>query len=144
MTTQKGIGNGGSSQAKPSIPWRTLWVALAISLAGTAVLGSVLLLLQQNVWWLALGGLLSLFGAGVYLGWRSREPEPLYGTLLAVLYFGLVVVVLFGGELMEALPDPLPGLAIGDSTFFFVSPLLMLVASVAGSVVGGRRRRANS
>lgn len=106
-------------------------------MAVTAVLGGGLFLLQQNVWWLALGGLLSLFGGGVYLGWRSREPEPLYGSLLAVLYFGLVVGVLLGGELAEVLPDPLPGLAIGDSTFFFVSPLLMLAASVSGSVLGG-------
>lgn len=121
--------------------WRVIGVALAISMAGTAVLGGALFLFQQNVWWLAMGGLLSLFGGGVYLGWRSHEPEPLYGTLLAVLYFGLVVGILFGGELTEVLPDPLPGLAIGDSTFFFVSPLLMLVASVVGSVLGGRWRK---
>ncbi|MBI2171183.1 MAG: hypothetical protein HYU30_04070 [Chloroflexi bacterium] len=119
-------------------------MALALSVAGTAVLGGMLFLLQQNVWLIAMGGLAALFGAGVYLGWRSGEPEPLYSTVLAVLYFGLVVGILFGGELAEALPDPLPGLAIGDSTFFFVSPLLMLVASVAGSVAGGRWRNSGS
>jgi hypothetical protein len=108
---------------------------------GTAVVGGSLLLLGQNVWWLALGGLLSLFLAGAWLGRQAREPEPLYGALLAVLYFGLVAGILFGGELAEALPDPLPGLAIGDSTFFFVSPLLMLLASVVGSVVGGSLSR---
>ena len=115
-------------------------IALALGVAGTAVLGGALLLLLDNVWWLALGGLLSLFGAEVYLGWQSRESEPLYGALLAVFYYGLVVGGLFGGELAERLPDPLPGLSIGDSTFFFVSPLLMLVASVAGTVLGGRWR----
>ncbi len=131
------ITSSSSSRPRP----RTFLAALGLSMAGTAVLGGALFLFQQNVWWLAMGGLLSLFGGGVYLGWRSREPEPLYGTLLAILYFGLVVGILFGGELAEALPDPLPGLAIGDSTFFFVLPLLMLVASVAGSVLGGRWRR---
>lgn len=115
-----------------------LGVALVISAAGTAILGGALMFLLDNVWWLALGGLLSLLGAGVFLGRRCREAEPLYGVLLAIFYFGFVVVGLFGGELAERLPDPLPGLSIGDSTFFFVSPLLMLVAGVAGVVLGGR------
>jgi cation transporter-like permease len=35
-------------------------------------------------------------------------------------------------------PDPLPGLATGDSTFFFLWPLLILAAGVAGSILGGR------
>lgn len=116
---------------------RTVLTALVVSAAGTAVVGGTLFLLGQSVWWLALGGLLSLFAAGAWLGWQAKEPEPLYGALLAALYFGLVAGALFGGELAEVLPDPLPGLAIGDSTFFFVSPLLMLAASVGGSVAGG-------
>ncbi len=131
-------------QAGQTVPWRYIGIAFAISIASTTVLGGALFILQQNVWWLTVGGLLSLFGAGVYLGWQSREPEPLYGVLLALLYFGLVLGILFGGQLAEgsrlALPDPLPGLAIGDSTFFFVLPLLMLFTSVAGSVLGGRWR----
>ncbi|MEE9247623.1 MAG: hypothetical protein V3U79_02880 [Dehalococcoidia bacterium] len=117
---------------------RDLWLALVISVAGTALLGGILLALLDNVWWLALGGLVSLFGGGLYMGWQNREPEPLHGSLLAVIYFGLVVGFLFGMELAQKLPNPLPGLPRGDSTFFFVSPLLMLVASVAGSVLGGR------
>lgn len=124
-----------------SAPWRTLGVSLGTSVVGTVIMGGTLLILQENVWWLTLGGMVSLFGAGVHLGWRTRQPEPLYGVLLGILYFGLIVGVLFGGELAEALPDPLPGLAVGDSTFFFVSPLLALVASVAGSVLGGRLGR---
>ncbi|MFQ5860211.1 MAG: hypothetical protein ACE5IG_01515 [Dehalococcoidia bacterium] len=126
---------------KARVPWRTVWLALGLSIAGTALLGVIFFAIQQNVWWIALAGVVSLFGGGAYLGWRSGEAEPLYGTLLALLYFGLVVGILFGGELTEALPDPLPGLGIGDSTFFFVWPLLMLVASVAGSVLGGRWHR---
>lgn len=117
---------------------RHLAMGLAISVVGTAVLGGLLFLVQESVWLMSLGGLVSLAGGAAYLGWRAGEPEPLYGALLAVLYFGVVVGILFGGELAEALPDPLPGLAIGDSTFFFVTPLLMLAASVLGSVLGGR------
>ncbi len=132
------ITSSSSSTPRP----RTFLAALGISMAVTAVLGGMLFLLQQNVWLIALGGLVSLLAGGAYLGWKSREPEPLYGTLLAILYFGIVVGILFGGQLTEALPDPLPGLAIGDSTFFFVTPLFMLVASVVGSVLGGRWRSA--
>lgn len=127
-----------SEQAKQILRKRDIGMAAAASVAGTVMLGGLPFLLQQNVWWIATGALVSLLGAGAYLGRRSGEPEPLYGALLAVLYFGLVVGLLFGGELAEVLPDPLPGLAIGDSTFFFVTPLLMLAASVLGSVLGGR------
>lgn len=125
-------------EGKQTVGRRQVGTALAISVAGTAILGGMLFLLAQNVWLMALGGLVSLLAGGAYLGRKSGEPEPLYGTLLAVLYFGMAVGILFGGELAEALPDPLPGLAIGDSTFFFVTPLLMLAASVLGSVLGGR------
>ena len=131
--------NGGAT-----LPWRYIWIALAISIAGTAVLGGVLILILDDVWLLAVGGAASLIGGGVYLGRVAREPEPLYGTLLAAMYYLQVVVILFGGTLIEKLPDPLPGLERGDSTFFFVSPLLMLAAGVAGSVLGGRGRDARA
>lgn len=91
----------------------------------------------DNIWWVAAGGILSLFVGGVYLGWKSREPEPLYGTLLAAVYVAMAVVGIFVGTFLAVLPDPLPGLAIGDSTFFFISPLLMLASGVAGTSLGG-------
>ncbi len=119
-------------------PWTLVWTALAISVLGTALLGGILFAIDRNVWWIMLSGALSLIAGGGYMGFRSREAEPLYGSLLAILYFGLVVGILFGGSRVEELPEPLPGLGIGDSTFFFVSPLLMLSASVVGTVVGGR------
>lgn len=121
---------------------RVFLAALAMSVGGTAALGAVLFLLSESVWWFVLSSTLSLLSAGFYLGWKTREPKPpLYGALLAILYFGLAVAILFGGELAEKLPDPLPGLDIGDSTFFFVSPLLMLAAGFLGSILGGRAAR---
>ena len=113
-------------------------LALAASAACTVALGAPPLLLADNVWWLALASAPSLLAAGFLLGWRAREPEPLYGAVLGTLYFGIVTGVLFGAELAEALPDPLPGLATGDSTFFFVWPLLILVTSFVGSMIGGK------
>lgn len=122
-------------------PWREVGLALALSLMGTAALGGPGLFLLESVWWGALAGLVPLFGAGVYLGWRTGEPEPFNGALLALLYYGVMVAALFFGSAALALPEPLPGLAIGDSTFFFVWPLLQLAAAVAGSVAGGLRGR---
>jgi hypothetical protein len=105
---------------------------------GTAGLGGVLLFLLDNSWWLAAGGALSLFGGAFYLGRSVGDPEPLYGTLLAAAYVGVATVLILGGTLLALLPDPWPGLEVGDSTFFFVSPLLLLLAGALGSMVGGR------
>lgn len=129
----------GGAPGGTRVPWSGLGAALGLAVAGTAVLGgATFTALEQNVWWIGLAGALSTLGAGGYLGWRARDPEPLLGTLLAVLYVGVVIAVLFGGTVVEAFPEPLPGLGKGDSTFFFVWPLLVLAAGVAGCVVGGR------
>lgn len=122
-----------------SVPWQQVLVALGISLAGTVVLGGVLFLWQQNVWWIAVAGALSLFSGGFYISRASGVSEPLFGTLLAILYYAAVVGILFGGTLTEVLPEPLPGLGVGDSTFFFVWPLLQLAAAVSGNAAGGLR-----
>lgn len=119
-------------------PWREVLVALGISLLGTLLLGGPLLVLLDNVWWLALAGVASLAAGGLHLGWRTAEAEPLHGAVLAIAYFAFVVAVLFSGTLADWLPDPLPGLVIGDSTFFFVWPLLQLAAAVVGTVASGR------
>lgn len=124
-------------------PWRKLLAGLGLSLTGTTILGGLLFALQQNVWWIAAAGTLSLLGGGAYLGHASRESEPVYGTLLAILYFGLVAGILFGGTLVEWLPEPLPGLGVGDSTIFFVWPLLQLAAAVTGMAIGGQLARGN-
>ncbi|MEK7280946.1 MAG: hypothetical protein AAB037_01160, partial [Chloroflexota bacterium] len=118
--------------------------ALGISLVGTVILGALLFtVLSKNTWWLAVSSGISLVGAGAYLGFRSKETEPLYGTLLAILNFGVAAVFLFGGKLMEMamLEDPLPGMGKGDSTFFFVTPLFMIICGVIGSVIGGSMAR---
>ena len=118
---------------------RTLLIAVATSFAATGALGAPLYyLVAHNMWWVAVASVPALAAAGFYLGWEVREPEPLYGTILSLVYFGIVSVILFVGTWFGKVPDPMPGLATGDSTFFFVWPLLMLAAGVAGSVIGGR------
>jgi hypothetical protein len=120
-------------------PRRTLLAAFAVSAAGTAVLGGPLyFLVAHNMWWIAVSSVPALVAAGFFLGWRAGEPEPLDGSILSAAYFGVVAIVLFGGVWVGTFPDPMPGLATGDSTFFFVWPLMILAAGVAGSISGGR------
>ncbi|MDP6070844.1 MAG: hypothetical protein QGG34_04655 [SAR202 cluster bacterium] len=130
--SQKQIANNGGA------PIRQILIALLLSIVGTAVIGGVLLLLLDNIWWIAGGSAVSLFGAAMYLGRAMAMPEPLYGTLLAALYVSIAITIILVGTLLAVLPDPFPGLEIGDSTFFFVSPLILLVSGVAGSAIGGK------
>lgn len=118
---------------------RTLLLALATSAAGTGVIGGSLYFgVAHNMWWIAVASVPALVVAGFFLGWEVGEPEPLYGSILSLIYFGVVAVVLFVGTWVGKIPDPMPGLATGDSTFFFVWPLVILAAGVTGTVIGGR------
>lgn len=125
------------SQINRDITWDAVWIGYLVAMLGTLMLGGGLFWLYQNVWWLAFTGLGMLFVGGWVAGWRARTAEPLNGAFIAVLYFSATVVALFGGELTGWLPDPLPGLPRGDSTFFFIWPLGQLVASTLGAVLGG-------
>lgn len=123
------------------IHWPSVRLGLGVAAAGTLTLGTGLLLWSGSMWWLAAAGLASLFLGGALAGRRSGTAEPLNGAVVGGLYFAGVAAVLFGGEVATILPDPLPGLPRGDSTFFFVWPLGQLGASTLGSVVGGRLAR---
>ncbi len=131
------------SQAAPAakprdIDWGSIWRGYAISLAGTLALGLPLFLLERSVWWVAAAGVLSLFGGGFAAARRARTPEPLTGAFVGVVYFATFAAIIFFGALTESLPDPLPGLPRGDSTFFMAWPLAQVLASTLGAVVGGR------
>ena len=102
----------------------------------------------KGTWWAANIGTLWLFCGAVVTGYRARTVEPLNGAFIAVLYFGTAALVIFSAEFLKVMPDPLPGLPRGDSTFFFVWPLAQLAASTLGAMLGGwlwarrnRRRR---
>jgi hypothetical protein len=118
---------------------RLMAIALAGTFVGTIVVGAPLYFgLAQSMWWIALASVVALLGGGFYLGWETREAEPLYGSVLAFLYFAAAAIVLIVGAWMGKVPDPMPGLATGDSTFFFVWPLMILAAGVVGSILGGK------
>lgn len=126
-----------TSMLTADVHWRGVAIGYGVSVGGTLLLGGLLLLWDRNVWWMAIGGGAALLIGGFIAGLRATQPEPLNGAFLAALYFVTVVMALFVGTALEALPDPLPGLPIGDSTFFFVWPLTQLAAAVAGSLLGG-------
>lgn len=130
-----------SAPRDPDVLWRPVVAAYALSVLVTVALGTALFVaLEQSVWWLAAAGVLGLAAGGWLVGARRGRPDALGATLLAILYFATTIVVIVGGTLADVLPDPLPGLPIGDSTFFFVWPLTQLAGAVIGSAGGGRWR----
>lgn len=123
------------------INWRAIWKGYALSVAGTLVLGLALFLLEPNAWLVAAAGTLSLFAGGFLAARKAGTAEVLNGAFVGLVYFTTVVVIVFAGAILDILPDPIPGLPKGDSTFFMAWPLLQLLAVSIGAMVAGRRRK---
>ena len=133
---------GAQRAAGRDIAWAAVWAGFAIALAGTlAAAGWAFAFAGKGTWWAAHLGILSLFCGALFAGWRAGTAEPLNGAFVAVFYFSTVALVIFGGEFLEVLPDPLPGLPRGDSTFYFVWPLEQLAAGTVGAAAGGWLRQ---
>ena len=135
---------GTQRAADRDIAWTAVWAGFAIALLGTLAAATwAFAFTGKGTWWAANLGTLSLFCGALFAGWRAGTAEPLNGAFIAVFYFSTVAAAIFGGEFLGALPDPLPGLPRGDSTFFFVWPLAQLAAGTIGAIVGGvlARRR---
>jgi len=141
--------NGARHIARGDIAWAAVWIGFAIALLGTLAAGTWAFAFSgKGTWWAANAGALCLFCGAVVSGYRARSAEPLNGAFIAVFYFSTAVAAIFSGEFLGVLPDPLPGLPRGDSTFFFVWPLQQLAAGTLGAMLGGwlwarrnRRRR---
>ena len=136
--------NGAQHIARGDIAWAAVWIGFAIALLGTLAAGTwAFAFAGKGTWWAANIGTLCLFCGAAVTGYRARTAEPLNGAFIAVFYFGAVALVIFSAEVLKVMPDPLPGLPRGDSTFFFVWPLAQLAAGTLGAIVGGvlARRR---
>lgn len=126
----------------PDIAWGAVWLGYCAALIATLIVaGWGLFFGSRGMWWVAGWGTAFLFAAGFWAGYRARDAEPLNGAFIAVFYCAALIVVVFGGEFFALLPDPLPGLPRGDSTFFFVWPLAQLAASTVGAILGGALAR---
>ena len=135
----KAVEHPGSQRiANRDIAWDAVWIGLMVGLLGTLAAGTWAFGFSgRGTWWAANIGTLCLFGGGLVAAYRARTAEPLNGAFIAVFYFGTVTAAIFIGEFLGVLPDPLPGLPRGDSTFFFVWPLEQLAASTLGAMAGG-------
>ena len=129
---------GSQRVANRDIAWAAVWIGFAIALLGTLAAGTWTFAFSgKGTWWAANAGALCLFCGAVVTGYRARSAEPLNGAFIAVFYFSTAAAAIFGGEFLGVLPDPLPGLPRGDSTFFFVWPLEQLAAGTLGAAAGG-------
>jgi len=129
---------GTRRAADRDVAWAAVWTGFAVALLGTLAAGTwAFAFAGKGTWWAANLGTLSLFCGAVVTGYRAGKVEPLNGAFLAVFCFGTAALAIFGGEFLRVLPDPLPGLPRGDSTFFFVWPLQQLAAATLGAVAGG-------
>jgi putative membrane protein (TIGR04086 family) len=124
------------------INWGAIWRGYALSLAGTLVIGLPLFLVEHNAWLIAAAGTLSLFAGGFAAARRAKTAELLNSAFVGLVYFTTFVAFIFLGAISDKLPDPLPGLPRGDSTFFMAWPLVQLLASTLGGLVASRMRKA--
>lgn len=130
--------HGAQHIARGDVAWAAVWTGFVIGLLGTLAAGTwALAFAGKGTWWAANAGALCLFFGAVVTGYRARTAEPLNGAFIAVFYFGTVALAIFGAEFLKVMPDPLPGLPRGDSTFYFVWPLEQLAASTLGAMAGG-------
>lgn len=121
------------------VVWKDVWTGYLIGLLGSAILGgAVFALIGANMWWLAAASAVALLVAGFRLARQTGRWEGLSATLVTILYYVTVTLILIIGMMFEVLPDPLPGLPKGDSTFFFVWPLAQLISTVVGALLGRR------
>ncbi len=138
MKQSKGLATFGLEPVKSDIAWGWVFWGYGIALLGTLIAGGFgLFAMNRGMWWVANWGLIFLFIGGFIAGFFAKTAEPLNGAFMAVFYFVTATLIVFIGEFLGVLPDPLPGLPRGDSTFFFVWPLGQLVAATLGAVLGG-------
>ncbi|MBI4297855.1 MAG: hypothetical protein HY676_04920 [Chloroflexi bacterium] len=131
-----GSGDGWGVQ---DIRWPAIWAGYAVATLVTLAAGLPLLAAKDSTWLLAASGSAGLLAGGLVTGKRAgRQLALLNGALLCVMYNVSVAGAFFIGSILQLLPEPLPGLPQGDSTFFFAWPLAQFVLAVAGAAVGSR------
>jgi hypothetical protein len=123
--------------APADIHWKVVGAGYLIAAVGTIGAGIPLLVITDSSWMLVVASLVALLGAGLVVGRRSgRQLAIINAALTGILYYFTTALALLVGWFFQWLPEPLPGLPQGDSTFFFAWPLLQLVVSVVGAILG--------
>jgi len=132
---------GDAKHLDPDFHWRSIWWGSGVNAVLTLAVGVPLMIVTDNIWWMAWVAVGGLFAGGVLAARIAQTGEPLIGAMIALIFFGVIAVGYLVGTALEILHDPLPGLAPDNSTFFFVWPLTQIVAGPLGSFVGGRGSR---
>lgn len=119
--------------------WGVVGAGYLISLSLTVVVGIPLFLATENTWLLAPAGLGGLLIGGFVVGRAvGANLAIINGALMATLYYLTLALAFFMASFAELLPEPLPGLPQGDSTFYFAWPLAQFVVGLASAAVGSR------
>jgi len=119
--------------------WKDVWLGFAITVVGTTVLSAIVFaVLEPNMWWFVIASGIAIGFAGFRLGWKTGDWEGISASLITLFTFLLSTLILILGWMWEFVPDPLPGLPRGDSTFYFVWPLVLLICCVVGMILGMR------
>lgn len=127
------------------IHWRAVWAGYLVGLASTIAVGTPLVLIMRSSWLLAIAGSAGLFAGGFVTGRRvGPQLAVVNGALMAILYNFTVAVAFFIGSFLELLPEPLPGLPQGDSTFFFAWPLAQFAIGIVAAILGSRKKQTNA
>lgn len=125
------------STTQPDVLWKDVFIGLVIALVGSVVLSAVLFAATgANMWMFVIASDIAIGVAGYRLSKKTGQWEGISASLITLFYYVLSTLILLVGMMWEFLPDPLPALPRGDSTFYFVWPLTLLICSVVGMVVG--------
>ncbi len=137
--TEERAGNGSSGILRSGdFHWLEVGIGFGVSLVITLAVGVPLLVVFDNSWLFAAASMGGLFLGAFVAGRRAGTSEPLNGAAIVLIHFFALALAFFVGEITEKLPEPLPGLEMSDSTFFFAWPLGQMVLGIFGSLAGGR------
>ena len=141
--------DGSNSSARRGVAqdiyWRAVWSGYLVGLASTIVAGTPLIVVMRSSWLLAFAGSAGLFSGGIIAGRRvGRQLAVVNGALMAILYNFTLALAFFIGSFLQLLPEPLPGLPQGDSTFFFAWPLGQFAIGIVGTLLGSHKKQTNT
>lgn len=123
--------------APADIRWKAVGVGYLVAVVVTIGAGIPLLVSTDSSWMLVVANLVALLGAGFVIGRKSGpQLSIINGALMGIICYFTTALALLVGWFFQWLPEPLPGLPQGDSTFFFAWPLLQFVVGVVGAILG--------
>lgn len=123
--------------APSDIRWKAVGAGYLVAAVVTIGAGIPLLVIMDSSWMLVVADLVALLGAGFVVGRKSGpQLSIINGALMGIICYFTTALALLVGWFFQWLPEPLPGLPQGDSSFFFVWPLLQVVVSVVGAILG--------